>query len=147
MNGNFEHPSDGTHPDDNAAGRDSNVLDPELLQLFATTARQEATAPGAAAAAFEAPPSRAATDEVFVSALMLKIQQARRLNLARRAAGITTIMAGSAFLAPYVAQQTLVVAGWFTDQLPATGTAFLSPMGLLCAALVTWGVARRARSY
>jgi hypothetical protein len=130
MTGNCMHNGDGAHPDGDADGLGPNGLDPELLQLFESTARHEAAVPG-----------------VFVNSLMLKIQQDRRLHLTRQAAGITAIMVGSAFLAPYVAHQTLTVTGWFADGLPATGTALVSPIGLLCAALVTWGVARRARTY
>jgi hypothetical protein len=67
--------------------------------------------------------------------------------VSRRLAGLAIILIASAFLAPYVAQQTLLVADWFTNQLPATGTALLSPIGCVCAALLAWRIARWARNY
>jgi hypothetical protein len=101
-------------------------LDPELLQLF-----DAAETPG----------------DAFVAAVLSRMQRTRRLRLTRQIAGLTAILTGGAFLAPYVARQTLLAAGWFTDELPATGMALLSPIGCACAALLAWGIARRARSY
>jgi hypothetical protein len=137
MNGKFpSHFDDGARPDDD--GLDSNGLDPELLELFDTTARREAGAPGDRSAG-------PATGAAFVNSLRLKIQQQRRLRLLWQIAGLAAILVIGAFLAPQVAQQTLAAAGWFTERLPATGGAFVSPIGYLCASLLAWRVARWAR--
>jgi hypothetical protein len=118
MNGNF--PSHGDEDDG---------LDPELVQLFDSAAAPEPTA-GAA----------------FVSSLLLKMQHARRLRLVRQAAGVIIVMVVSAFLAPYVAQQTLRVAGWLAERLPATDVAVVSP--ILCVlALIAWRMTRWTRTY
>jgi hypothetical protein len=65
----------------------------------------------------------------------------------RQLAGLAIILTSSAFVAPYVAQQTLLVADWFTNQLPATGMALVSPIGCVCAALLAWRITRWARNY
>jgi hypothetical protein len=129
MNGKFPIPSD-----------DNNGLDPELVQLFEATAKREAAAPGAAA-------TGAATSTAFVNSLLGKIQQERRLRLAWQMAGLAATLAIGAFLAPQVAQQTLSAAGWFTERLPATGGAFVSPLGYLCASVIAWRLARWARAH
>jgi hypothetical protein len=118
MNGNFPR-----------HGNEDDGLDPELTQLFDSAAAPE---PGGGAA--------------FVSSLLLKMQHARRLRLVRQAAGAIIVMVGSAFLAPYVAQQTLGVAGWLAERLPATDVAVVSP--ILCVlALIARHMTRRTRSY
>jgi hypothetical protein len=119
MNGNFPRHCD-----------DDDRLDPELTRLFDEAAAHEP-----------------ATGETFVSSVLLKMQRARRSRLRRQVTGVTVVMLVSAFLAPYVAQQTLLVAGWFTERLPATGTALVSPIGCLFAALFAWRIVRWARTY
>jgi hypothetical protein len=128
MNGKFPTPSD------------DDGLDPELVQLFEATAKREAAAPGAAA-------TGTATSTAFVNSLLAKIQQERRLRLLRQMAGLAATLAIGAFLAPQVAQQTLSAAGWFTERLPATGGAFVAPLGYLCASLIAWRIARWARAH
>jgi hypothetical protein len=123
MNGNVPGP-----PDDNEG------LDPELIQLF-----DAAKTPAAAGAPI--------TADAFVASVLLSMQRTRRLRLIRQVAGLAIVLISSAFLAPYVAQQTLLAADWFTNQLPATGTALLSPIGSVCAALLAWRLARWARNY
>jgi hypothetical protein len=115
----------------NVPGRpdDDEGLDPELIQLFDTTKTQ------------------AAAQDAFVASVLLSMQRTRRLRLIRQIAGLAIILIASAFLAPYVAQQTLFVADWFTNQLPATGVALVSPIGCVCAALLAWRIARWARNY
>jgi hypothetical protein len=115
----------------NVPGRpdDDEGFDPELTQLF-DTAKTQAAAPDA-----------------FVASVLLSMQRTRRLRLIRQIAGLAIILICSAFLAPYVAQQTLFVADWFTNQLPATGMALVSPIGSVCAALLAWRIARWARNY
>ena len=129
----------------NIPGRpdDEEGLDPELLQLF-EAAETPASSPSADRRA-RAP--RAATGDAFVSSVLASMQGTRRLQLARRIAGLTVILTGGAFLAPYAAQQTLLAAGWFTNQLSATGSALLSPIGCVGAALLAWRMTRRARNY
>lgn len=120
----------------NLPGRpdDDEGLDPELIQLF--DAAKAPTAVGAPIAG-----------DAFIAAVLLSMQRTRRLRLIRQVAGLAIILISSAFLAPYVAQQTLLVADWFTNQLPATGTALVSPIGCVCAALLAWRIARWARNY
>jgi hypothetical protein len=130
----------------NVPGRpdDDEGLDPGLIQLFDAAKTQ---------AAVHAPPasgrvsvSVAKSGDAFVASVLLSMQRTRRLRLLRQIAGLAIILFSSAFLAPYVAQQTLLAADWFTNQLPATGTALLSPMGCVCAALLAWRIARWARN-
>jgi hypothetical protein len=121
MNGNFRTHSDDDHDED---------LDPDLTQLFDTS-----STPGPV------------TREAFVSSVLLKMQRARRMRLMRQVAGVTLLMVIGAFLAPYAAQGTLLVAGWLTEGPQGTGTAFVAPIGYVCASLVAWGIARWARSY
>jgi hypothetical protein len=120
----------------NVPGRpdDDEGLDPELIQLF-----DAAKAPAAAGAPI--------TADAFVASVLLSMQRTRRLRLIRQIAGLAIILICGAFLAPYVAQQTLLVADWFTTQLPATGMALASPIGCVCAALIAWRIARWARNY
>ena len=115
----------------NVPGRpdDDEGLDPGLIQLF-----DSAETPAGAA-------------DAFVASVLLSMQRTRRLRLIRQIAGLAIILISSAFLAPYVAQQTLFVADWLTDQLPATGMALVSPIGSVCAALLAWRIARWARNY
>ena len=115
----------------NVRGRpdDDEGLDPELIQLFDSAAPVAKTA------------------DAFVASVLLGMQRTRRLRLIRQLGGLAIILISSAFLAPYVAQQTLLVADWFTNQLPATGTALVSPIGWVCAALLAWRIARWARNY
>ena len=108
---------------------DDEGLDPELIQLFDTANTQTAA------------------QDAFVASVLLSMQRTRRLRLIRQIAGLAIILVSSAFLAPYVAQQTLLVADWLTDQLPATGMALVSPIGSVCAALLAWRIARWARNY
>jgi hypothetical protein len=129
MNGNFR-----PHSEEGADGADG--LDPELIELFDTAATTSASgAPDAA------------SREEFVRSLLLKMQQARRLRLFWQICGIATILLTSAFLAPRVAQQTLLVAGWLTDRQPGPATSFVWPLGYLCLSLFIWRMARRARTY
>lgn len=118
MNGNFPR-----------HGNEDDGLDPELRQLFDSAAAPE---PGGGAA--------------FVSSLLLKMQHGRRRRLVRQAAGVIVVMVGSAFLAPYVAQQTLGVAGWLAERLPATDVAVVSPISCVLA-LVAWRMTRWTRTY
>jgi hypothetical protein len=134
MNGNLPG-----HPDDDEG------LDPELIQLFDAAKMQAAASAPIAGAGIRAP--FAATDDAFVASVLSSMQRNRRLRLIRQIAGLAFILTAGAFLAPYVARQTLLAAGWFTNQLPVTGVALLSPLGCLCAALLAWGIARRARNY
>jgi hypothetical protein len=122
----------------NVPGRpdDDEGLDPELIQLFDTAKTH---------APISAPVAK--TADAFVASVLSSMQRTRRLRLIRQVAGLAIILISSAFLAPYVAQQTLIVADWFTNQLPATGTALLSPIGCVCAALLAWRIARWARNY
>jgi hypothetical protein len=119
----------------NGPGRpdDDEGLDPGLIELFDAAKTQ--------AAVHALPASHA-----FVASVLSSMQRTRRLRLIRQVAGLAIILVCSAFLAPYVAQQTLLAADWFTNQLPATGTALLSPIGV-CAALLAWRIARWARNY
>jgi hypothetical protein len=121
MNGNSRTHSDDDHDEG---------LDPDLTQLFDTSITPEPV-----------------TGKAFVSSVMLKMQRARRVRLVRQVASVTLIMVIGAFLAPYVAQGTLLVAGWLTESRQGTGTAFVAPIGYVCASLIAWGVARWARSY
>ena len=114
--------------------RDDEGLDPELIQLF--DAAKAPTAIGTPVAG-----------DAFVATVLWSMQRPRRLRLIRQMAGLAVILISSAFLAPYVAQQTLLLADWFTNQLPATGTALVSPIGCVCAALLAWRIARWARNY
>lgn len=118
MNGNFPGHSD-----------EDDGLDRELTRLFDAAATPE---PAAGAA--------------FVSSLMRRMQHARRLHLVRQAAGTIIVMVISAFLAPYVAQQTLSVAGWLTEQLPATDVTLVSSIGCVFA-LIAWRITRWTRTY
>jgi hypothetical protein len=121
MNGNFRTHSDDDHDEG---------LDPDLTQLFDTSITPATV-----------------TGEAFVSSVLLKMQRARRLRLMRQVASVTLIMVIGAFLAPYAAQGTLLVAGWLTESPQGTGTAFVAPIGYVCASLIAWGIARWARSY
>ena len=126
MNGNFRPPCE--------EGDDG--LDPELMELFDTAA---ATPPSAA--------PDAASREEFVRSVLLKMQQARRLRLFWQITGLTTIMLVSAFLAPRVAQQTLLVADWLTERQTGPATSIVWPLGYMCLSLFLWRLARRARTY
>jgi peptidoglycan/LPS O-acetylase OafA/YrhL len=113
----------------NVPGRpdDDEGLDPELLQLF-----DSAKTPAGAA-------------DAFAASVLVRMQQTRRLRLIRQLAGLAIMLIAGAFLAPYVAQQTLFVADWFTEELPATGIALVSPIGGICATFLAWRIARWAR--
>jgi hypothetical protein len=115
----------------NVPGRpdDDEGLDPGLSRLF------------------DSAKTPAGAGDAFVASVLLSMQRTRRLRLIRQIAGLVIILICSAFLAPYAAQQTLFVADWFTNQLPATGMALVSPIGSVCAALLAWRVARWARNY
>jgi hypothetical protein len=126
MNGNFRPPS--------AEGADG--LDPELTELFDTAA---ATPPLGA--------PKAASSAEFVRSVLFKMQQARRLRLFWQISGLTTIMLVSAFLAPRVAQQTLLVADWLTDRQTGPATSIVWLLGYMCLSLFIWRLARRARTY
>jgi hypothetical protein len=131
----------------NLPGRpdDDEGLDPELIQLFDSAKAPAAVGAPIAGAGIRAP--FAATDDAFVASVLSSMQRTRRLRLIRQIAGLAIILISTAFLAPYVARQTLVVADWFTNQLPATGMALASPIGSVCAALLAWRIARWARNY
>jgi hypothetical protein len=106
-------------------GPDDDGLDPELAGLF-----EEAHQPLPA--------------ETFVAAAFDNIRKVRRRRLIARASGVAIILAAGAWAAPYAAEQTLRIAGWVAEDLPAnTGEiALASPLGWLCAALVTWRILR-----
>jgi hypothetical protein len=127
------------HPDDD------DGLDPGLIQLFDAAQTQAAAHAPPAGAGVSAPVAK--TGDAFVASVLLSMQRTRRLRLIRQIAGLAIVLISTAFLAPYVAQQTLLAADWFTNQLPATGTVLLSPIGCVCAALLAWRVARWARNY
>jgi hypothetical protein len=114
-------------PDDDA----DEGLDPALARLFDATATR-------------ATPEAA---DAFVSSVLLRIQRAQRLRLLGQAGGLAILLVLCAFVAPYVARQTLTLAGLLTEELPTTGTALISPIGWVCAALITWLIARRARTH
>jgi hypothetical protein len=99
-------------------------LDPELTRMF-----DAARAPLA--------------EEAFVRATLLELRKARRAWLARRSAILAIALVLSAWVAPYVAQATLLAAGWLSERLPGAGLALVSPLGCVCAALIAWRVARR----
>ena len=120
MNGNFR-----THSDDDP----DEDLDPDLTRLFDTSSTPEPV-----------------TGAAFVSSVLLKMQRARRLRLIRQAASVALVMVIGAFLAPYAAQGTLLVAGWLTESRQGSGTAFVAPIGYVGASLLAWGIARWARS-
>ena len=102
-------------------GTDDDGLDPELSGLF-DEARQSLPA------------------ETFVAAVFDNMRKARRQRLIFQVSGVAIFLAMSAWVAPYAAEQTLRIAGWVAEDLPAnTGEiALASPLGWLCAALVTW---------
>jgi hypothetical protein len=106
-------------------GPDDDGLDPELTGLF-DEARQTLPA------------------ETFVAALLDNMRKARRRRLVGRAIGIAIVLGAGAWAAPYAAEQTLHIAGWVAEGLPeSTGEiALASPLGWLCAALVTWRILR-----
>ena len=106
-------------------GRDDDGLDPELTGLF-DDARQPLPA------------------EAFVAAVLDNIRKARRRRLIFQVSGVAIVLAAGACVAPYAAEQTLRIAGWVAEDLPAnTGEiALASPLGWLCAALVTWRMLR-----
>ena len=106
-------------------GPDDDGLDPDLSRLF-----DQAEQPLPA--------------ETFVAVMFDDMRKARRRRLISRASGIAIILAVGAWAAPYAAEQTLRIAGWVTDGLPdnASELAFASPLGWLCAALVTWRILR-----
>lgn len=99
-------------------------LDPELTRMF-----DRAPAPLAG--------------DAFVHATLLQLRKARRAALARRSALVAIVMVLTAAIAPYVAQATLLAAGWLSDRLPAAELALVSPVGYACAALLAWRIARR----
>ena len=139
MNGHLPGPLE--HDDDH--GR----LDPELAKLFDEAASRGTTAGGRFAMAGSPLANSSLTGDAFVTSVLKKMQHARRLRLLRQAAGIALIMVPTAFLAPYVARQTLVVAGLLTEELPATsGVPLTSSIACVCAALIAWRIARRART-
>ena len=119
MNGNFPR-----------HGAEDDGLDPELTQLFFDSAAVPEAVGGTA----------------FVSSLLRKMQHARRLRLVRQVAGVAVVMITTAFLAPYVAQQTLLVASWLAEPLPATDVTVVSAIGYILA-LIAWRMTRWARTY
>jgi hypothetical protein len=118
MNGNFSR-----------HGEDEDGLDPELTRLFDAAAVPE---PAAGAS--------------FVSSLLRKMQHARRLRLVAQLAGVAVVMTATAFLAPYVAEETLGVAGWLADRMPAADIAIVSPIGCVLA-VIAWRMTHRTRTY
>jgi hypothetical protein len=109
----------------NGASDEPEGLDPELTRMF-----DGAQTPLAG--------------EAFVRTTLLEIRKARRAGLARRSAILAIVMALAACIAPYVAQATLVAAGWLSEGLPAAGLALVSPLGCIFAALIAWRIGRRA---
>lgn len=106
-------------------GPDDDGLDPELTGLF-DEARQPLPA------------------ETFVAAVFDNMLKARRRRLINRAIGIAIALGAGAWAAPYAAEQTLRIAGWAVEGLPenASEIALASPLGWMCAALVTWRILR-----
>jgi hypothetical protein len=106
-------------------GPDDDRLDPELAGLF-----EGACQPLAA--------------ETFVVTVFENMRKARRRRLISQVSGMAIVLAAGACVAPYAAEQTLRIAGWVAEGLPAnTGEiALASPLGWLCAALVTWRILR-----
>ena len=106
-------------------GPDDDGLDPELIGLF-DEARQPLSA------------------ETFVAVVFDNMRKARRRRMVSRAIGIAIVLGAGAWAAPYAAEQTLRIAGWVTEGLPENvgEIAFASPLGWLCAALVTWRILR-----
>ena len=106
-------------------GPDDDGLDPELTGLF-----EEARQPLPA--------------ETFVAAMFDNIRKARRRRLIAGAGSVAIILAAGAWAAPYAAEQTLRIAGWVVEGLPENTSeiALASPLGWLCAALVTWRILR-----
>jgi hypothetical protein len=106
-------------------GPDDDGLDPELTGLF-DEARQALPA------------------ETFVAAVFDNMRKARRRRLVSRAIGIAIALGAGAWAAPYAAEQTLRIAGWVVEGLPenASEIAFASPLGWMCAAVVTWRILR-----
>jgi hypothetical protein len=140
----------------NIPGRpdDDEGLDPELMELFDAAKAQASDGTNAAAGGILTPVAAAGlvigapSADAFVASLLSRMQRTRRLRLTRQIAGLAIILTGCAFLAPYVAQQTLFAASWLTNQLPATETALLlSQLACACAALLAWRIARRARDH
>ena len=111
-------------PDSDPAGPEG--LDPELTRLFDQQARR--------------PPD----GDAFVSATLLKIQRFQRARFLRRSATVALIMVLCGFVAPYVAQATLIAADWVVERWPAAGVTFIVPVACLCAALIAWRIAHRA---
>jgi|KBSMisStaDraftv2_1062788.scaffolds.fasta_scaffold113045_2 CHASE2 domain-containing sensor protein len=91
-------------------------LDPELLELF------------------DQAPLVATDDEAFVGVMLTRLRHARRRSLLARLITTLAIIVSGALLAPYVAQATLIIAGWVT---------LYSPLAGLCTALIAWRIARR----
>ncbi|HEY6925079.1 MAG TPA: hypothetical protein VI653_16510, partial [Steroidobacteraceae bacterium] len=75
-------------------------LDPELLQLF------------------DQAPSVTPNDEAFVGTLLVRVRRARRGRLLARLFATMAIIVSGAFLAPYVAQATLMIADRMTVYSP-----------------------------
>jgi hypothetical protein len=105
---------------------DAADLDPDLTQIF-DAARGPMTA------------------DPFVNSVLLRMEASRRTRLFHQTAVLSIALISAAFLAPYVAQGSLLVAGWLTERLPVTGTALFTPIGSLCAAFIAWRIARRTR--
>ena len=103
---------------------DDGGLDPNLARLF-----DEAHTP--------------LQPEPFVSATLMKLESLRRARFIRRCATVALVMIVGAFLAPYVADATLVLASWFAERLPDTVLALGS---CACAALIAWRTTRRQLS-
>lgn len=97
-------------------------LDPDLVRLFDEAPAHESSGP------------RVEThDEAFVTAVLTRLQRARRRRLLARSIPIALIIVLGAVLAPHVAKATLTVMG-----SPA-----IYPLGCLCAALIAWRTALR----
>lgn len=111
-------------PDSEPAGPEG--LDAELTRLFDRQARMALDA------------------DAFVSATLLRIERFQRARLLRRSLTLALIMALTAFLAPYIAQATLIAADWVAERWPAAGVTFIAPVMTFCAAFVAWRLAHRA---
>ena len=111
MNG--KRPMDRGDADDH--GIDGEGLDPGLTELFHE-------------------PSDSLPDaEAFVSAVLKDIHRTQQRRLRRRLGGALVAIAASAFVAPYVGEQTLAAVGWLSDSLSSSRAALAAPPSGACA--------------
>jgi hypothetical protein len=85
--------------------------------------------------------------DTFLSAMLARVQRARRAQLLWRVGTLLTVVLLSGLIAPYAAQGSLAVAAWIGERLPVLGGALVSPVGWACSLLVAWRIMRRALSF